>query len=125
MLFEAAASILGQVVDVPELRMSTRLWDAVKARQAMQTRRRAKVEGATYDRNRLSTGQSLRRQKYLLSGLLHCGLCGGSMTVAGAAKYRTYYCANAKEKGPSVCVGSRGLRDDPPCPWCCTVCARA
>ncbi|SDY95230.1 hypothetical protein [Citreimonas salinaria] len=33
------------------------------------------------------------------------------MTVAGAGKYKTYYCANAKEKGPSVCSGFRGLRD--------------
>ena len=33
------------------------------------------------------------------------------MTVAGAGKYKTYYCANAKEKGPSVCTGFRGLRE--------------
>lgn len=72
-------------------------------------KRTSKMEST--DRNRLSTGQALRRRKYLLSGLLQCGQCGGNMTVAGAAKYKTYYCANAKEKGPSVCTGFRGLRD--------------
>ncbi len=65
-----------QIVEVPELRIvDEELWEAVKARQDTQTRRRAKVE--TTDRNRLSSGQTLRRRKYLLSGLLHCGLCGG------------------------------------------------
>lgn len=98
------------IVEVPELRIVDQdLWDAVKARQAAQTKRRSKV--ATTDRNRLSSGQTLRRRKYLLSGLLHCGLCGGRMTVAGAGKYKTYYCADAKEKGPSVCTGFRGLRE--------------
>ncbi|MCA0964712.1 recombinase family protein [Salipiger bermudensis] len=98
------------VFEVPELRIVDQdLWDAVKARQAAQTRRRSKVP--TTDRNRLSSGQTLRRRKYLLSGLLHCGLCGGRMTVSGAGKYKTYYCADAKEKGPSVCTGFRGLRE--------------
>ncbi|SFB10216.1 Site-specific DNA recombinase [Poseidonocella pacifica] len=98
------------IVEVPELRIvSQELWDAVKARQAAQTKRGLKM--AATDRNKLSSGQALRRRKYLLSGLLHCGLCGGRMTVAGAGKYKTYYCADAKEKGPSVCIGFRGLRE--------------
>ncbi|WP_375173883.1 recombinase family protein [Pseudooceanicola sp.] len=98
------------IVEVPELSIvNQELWDAVKARQAAQTKRRSKV--ATTDRNGLSSGQTLRRRKYLLSGLLHCGLCEGRMTVAGSGKYKTYYCANAKEKGPSVCTGFRGLRE--------------
>lgn len=95
---------------MPELRIvDQELWDAVKARQAAQTKRSSKLK--TTDRNKLSAGQALRRRKYLLSGLLHCGLCGGRMTIAGAGKYKTYYCANAKEKGPSVCGGFWGLRD--------------
>lgn len=99
-----------QTVEVPELRIvDQELWDAVKARQAAQTRRTAKIKAT--DRNRLSSSQTLRRRKYLLSGLLHCGLCGSRMTVAGSGKYKTYYCANAKEMGPSVCTGFRGLRD--------------
>ncbi|MFC0200377.1 zinc ribbon domain-containing protein, partial [Paracoccus rhizosphaerae] len=95
---------------MPQLRIVDEdLWQAVKERQATQMRRREKV--ATTDRNRLSSGQTLRRRKYLLSGLLRCGLCGGSMTVAGSGKYRSYYCANAKEKGASVCGGMRGLHE--------------
>ena len=99
-----------QTVEVPDLRIvKPELWDAVKARQASQTKRRDKVP--TTDRNRLSSGQALRRRKYLLSGLLYCGLCGSGMTVAGTGKYKTFYCTSAKEKGPSVCTGFRGLRD--------------
>ena len=98
------------IFERPDLRIvDQELWDAVKARQAAMKKRTSKMEST--DRNRLSTGQALRRRKYLLSGLLQCGQCGGNMTVAGAAKYKTYYCANAKEKGPSVCTGFRGLRD--------------
>lgn len=99
-----------RTAEVPELRIvDQELWDAVKARQDLDARRRSMVE--TTDPNKLSSGQTLRRRKYLLSGLLHCGLCGGRMTMAGTGKYKTYYCANAKEMGPSVCAGFRGLRD--------------
>ncbi|OWY04615.1 resolvase [Thioclava sp. F1Mire-8] len=99
-----------QITEVPELRIIDQdLWDAVKARQEKQAKRRSKI--ASTDRNHLSSGQSLRRRKYLLSGLLHCGLCGGKMTVAGTGKYKAYYCADAKEKGKSVCAGFRGLKE--------------
>ncbi|WP_260028268.1 recombinase family protein [Leisingera caerulea] len=88
-----------RTAEVPELRIiGQELWDEVKARQAALSKRSAKIKAS--DRNKLSAGQSLRRRKYLLSGLLHCGLCGGKMTVAGSGKYKTYYCANAKEMGP-------------------------
>ncbi|EAU44721.1 recombinase family protein [Salipiger bermudensis] len=99
-----------QIVEVPQLRIvDQELWDAVKTRQESQAKRRSKMSST--DRNHLSVGQSLRRRKYLLSGLLHCGLCGGKMTVAGSGKYKAYYCANAKEKGKSVCAGFRGLKE--------------
>ncbi|QAX28721.1 recombinase family protein [Leisingera sp. NJS204] len=99
-----------RTAEVPELRIIGQdLWDEVKARQAALSKRSAKIKASV--RNKLSAGQTLRRRKYLLSGLLHCGLCGGKMTVAGSGKYKTYYCANAKEMGPSVCSGFRGLRE--------------
>lgn len=101
---------LWQIVDVPHLRIvEGDLWQAVKDRQAAQERRTVRLTST--DRNHLSTGQTLRRRRYLLSGLLRCGICGGSMTVAGSGKYRSYYCANAKEKGPSVCSGMKGLHE--------------
>lgn len=97
-------------VDVPDLRIVEQdLWNEVKARQTGLTKWRAKLE--TTDRKALSSGQSLRRRKYLLSGLLTCARCGSSMTIAGVGKYKTYYCASAKEKGASVCEGFRGLRE--------------
>ena len=34
------------------------------------------------------------------------------MTVAGKGERRRYYCANAKEKGASVCTGMPGVKDD-------------
>ena len=63
------------------------------------------------DRNGLSAGQSMRRRKHLLSGLMACGRCGGNLTVAGSGKARRYYCANAKEKGAAVCGGMPGLKE--------------
>lgn len=61
-----------QVVEVPQLRIVDEdLWQAVKERQATQARRRDKA--ATTDRNRLSSGQALRRRKYLLSACCAVG----------------------------------------------------
>ncbi|CUH36607.1 hypothetical protein JSE7799_01221 [Jannaschia seosinensis] len=89
-------------VDVPDLRIvDAELWQLVKARQAGQ--RKTLKEAAPV---------ALRRRKYLLSGLVRCGCCGGNMTVAGSGNRRAYYCANAKEKGPTICTGMPGLRLD-------------
>ncbi|MFZ7094520.1 recombinase zinc beta ribbon domain-containing protein, partial [Primorskyibacter sp. 2E233] len=90
-------------VEVPYLRIIDEdLWRAVKARQEGQRRTLAEAAPST-----------LRRKRYLLSGLVRCGQCGGNMTVAGSGRSRAYYCANAKEKGPSVC-GGIGV---PPLKW--------
>ena len=97
--------------DAPGLRIvDDELWQAVKARQDRQTKERA--EKPATDRNGLSASQSLRRRRYLLSGLLACGKCGGSLTIAGSGRRKRYYCANAKEKGPAVCAGMPGLLQD-------------
>ncbi len=97
--------------EVPELRILDQdLWLAVKERQDSLARKRSKRSPA--DTKGLSASQALRRRKYLLSGLLRCGQCGGKLTVAGSAKTRRYYCANAKEKGSSVCEGMPGLKED-------------
>lgn len=97
-----------QVSDVPALRVvDDALWQAVKDRQKGLAKVRSKR--TAHDRNGLSASQGLRRRKYLLSGLLYCGKCGGSLTVAGTSNAKRYYCANAKEKGPAVCSGMPGL----------------
>lgn len=41
--------------------------------------------------------------------LVQCEQCGGALIVAGSARYKSYYCANAKQKGPAVCTGMPGL----------------
>jgi DNA modification methylase/DNA invertase Pin-like site-specific DNA recombinase len=95
--------------EVPDLRIiSEELWQTVKRRQDAQLpQRQAHWTG---DPKRLSGSQTLRRRKYLLSGLLECGICGGKMTVAGTGSRKRYYCSNHKEKGAAVCQGISGIR---------------
>jgi site-specific DNA recombinase len=64
------------------------LWERVKARQALrQSTVGARVKGAL---QRNASGQG-RPPRYLLSGLLRCGVCGASFVLAGA---RAYACAS-------------------------------
>ena len=97
-----------QVYEVPHLRIvSNDLWDAVKKRQGELSKQKATTGKS--DKNKLSQNQALRRKKYLLSGLLECGQCGGKLTIAGTGERRRYYCADAREKGSAVCDGFKGL----------------
>lgn len=97
-----------QVVEVPHLRLlDDEQWNAARDRQKRLEKVRSQREA--HDPNGLSASQSLRRRKFLLSGLLRCGCCGGSLTVAGSGDAKRYYCANAKEKGKSVCKGMPGV----------------
>ena len=65
-------------VDVPDLRIiDDALWQAVKARQGVS--RRQLAAGASLVR--------LRRPKYLFSGLLFCGACGGRYVVASNDRF--------------------------------------
>ncbi len=96
--------------EAPELRIVEQsVWEVIKARQTAQQRIRTKR--AANDPNGLSVAQGMRRRKYLLSGLLSCGQCGGNLTIAGSGKARRYYCANAKEKGAAICAGMPGLKE--------------
>lgn len=49
----------------------------------------------------------VERSQYLLSGLVRCGRCEGSMVAGqyGAARAPKYRCKRAKEQGPEACVG--------------------
>jgi DNA invertase Pin-like site-specific DNA recombinase len=68
------------IQDAPDLRIIDQdLWDAVKAVQAGHKKVRS-AKPAT-DKKGLSVGQSFRRRKYLLSGLMSCGQFGGNLTV--------------------------------------------
>ncbi|MCG7870525.1 MAG: recombinase family protein [Candidatus Thiodiazotropha lotti] len=80
--------------DVPELRIIPQdLWDAAKARQTVLD----EIDGPLATR---------KRPQYLLSGLLECGVCSG-----GFAKVNTerYGCANARNKGASVCTNTKTI----------------
>src|SRR6056297_1189178 len=98
------------IIEKPDLRiLPDKLWERAKARQESVDAARTKAEHG--GRSGAGASQGARRRKYLLSGLLSCGQCGGNLTVAGTAHRRRYYCANAKEKGEAVCAGMPGLKE--------------
>jgi DNA invertase Pin-like site-specific DNA recombinase len=87
------------VIDVPALRIiEQELWAAVKHRQAELElpERGARI------RNTLNTRH---RTRHLLSGLLTCGTCGSSYTLAGAERYA---CAGRINRG--TCSNPRTVR---------------
>ena len=88
-----------EIVLVPELRMvSDELWDAVKARQA-EVRI---VMSRDADGNALNR---VHRRKFLLSGLLECGVCEGGFTIVDV---KDYGCATRRSKG--TCSNDRRIR---------------
>ena len=88
-----------EIMEVPELRIiDDTLWDAVKARQQSLLR--------TMGRD--SSGNPLNRahrRKFLLSGLLRCGQCGGGYTIIGKD---IYGCAARRSKG--TCANQETIR---------------
>ena len=94
-----------EVADVPQLRIiDDELWQRVKARQ--QTLRFA--IGRDAGGNALNRAH---RRKFLLSGLLVCGSCGGGYTIIGPDRYG---CAAHRSKGTctnTLLIGRRRLED--------------
>ncbi|MCZ7674606.1 MAG: recombinase family protein [Roseovarius sp.] len=77
------------IEEVPHLRIiDDGLWDKVKARQK-ETRAAMGVDGSPRP-------ERAKRPRYLFSGLLACGCCGGSFTLVGKTRYG---CASARNKG--------------------------
>jgi site-specific DNA recombinase len=88
------------VEDVQALRIvSDDMWAIVKARQS--TTRRAIVGDLGVRSERA------RRPRYLFSGLITCGSCGGGYTLVGA---RHYGCANTRNRG--TCDNRLTIRRD-------------
>ncbi len=54
-------------------------------------------------------GSGGRRPKYLLSGLLHCGSCGGKLVICD---YYRYGCSINKDRGETVCPDKGRYRRD-------------
>ena len=75
------------VAEVPELRIvDDGLWQAAKARQGELSEKYATVIEATRNAhaNRMNAAH---RPRYLLSGLLECGVCGGPYAMRGQGRY--------------------------------------
>jgi site-specific DNA recombinase len=86
------------VTEVPELRIiDDALWNAVKARQAQLALGKQPGQGF-WDR---------RRPRYLLSGLLKCGCCGGGYSIISA---KLLGCSTARNKG--TCSNRLNIRRD-------------
>ena len=87
--------------DVPHLRIVPQdLWDAVKARQrkmALNTRPSDSKQGFWQH----------QRPKYLLSGLMKCGVCGSSYTKYGQNRFA---CAGLRDRG--TCSNGLTVRGD-------------
>ena len=93
------------VAEVPELRiLDDALWQAAKARQGEISEKYATSIAATRaaQANYLN---STHRPRYLLSGLLECGMCGGSYAKRGQDRYA---CSNYIMSGS--CSNSRTIR---------------
>ena len=81
---------LWEVVEVPALRIvDDALWHAVKHRQSK----------TSFEIRRDENGNALNRahrRRFLLSGLLKCGQCGGGFTIVAQDRYG---CATRRSKG--------------------------
>ena len=90
------------VRDIPELRIIKQdLWDAVKGRQlsvTKNTRPDIDADKSFWERT---------RPKYLLSGLLKCGVCNGNYTKISQ---NLFGCATARNKG--TCDNRLNIRTD-------------
>ena len=93
-----------ETLSVPELRIvSDDLWAAVKTRQASLSAAYASSSGERKHQrsNPLNTSH---RPRFLLSGLLRCGCCGGGFTIVAKDRYG---CATRKQKG--ICHNNRTI----------------
>jgi len=84
------------VTEVPELRIIDQsLWDRVKARQ--EGRKIEQTERQAWER---------RKPRFLLTGLVKCGCCGGGFSTVGKDRFG---CSNSRNKGTSVCTNRTGI----------------
>ena len=84
------SKLLWEIVEVTQLRIiEDDLWNAVKLRQ----------RDASFEIRRDDSGNALNRahrRKFLLSGLLKCGCCGGGFIIVARDRYG---CATRRAKG--------------------------
>ena len=84
------------VTEVPELRIIDQaLWDRVKTRQ--EGRKIEQTDREAWER---------RKPRFLLTGLVKCGCCGGGFSTIGKDRFG---CSNSRNKGTSVCTNRTGI----------------
>lgn len=93
------------VTSVADLRIvPEELWAAAKARQAELEHRTP--SGML---SKPAPFWSKQRPRYLFSGLMRCGVCGGGFSKISAAHFG---CSAARNKGPTTCTNLRTIRRD-------------
>jgi site-specific DNA recombinase len=96
--------------DVPHLRIvSEAQWNAAHARLTASRQTFLKsTKGLSWGRP-----PSAVYSKYLLTGLLRCGCCGGSMTIRsgkhGRVQRQFYMCGTYRDRGSAICANSLRL----------------
>ena len=100
----------GQIacIEVPHLRIvPEELWDAARSRQAELDRRG--IGAPSTAKPGPAPFWSKQRPRYLFSGLMRCGICGGGFSKISAAHFG---CSTARNKGPLACSNLLTLRRD-------------
>ena len=94
-----------EIIEVPDLRIvDDELWGRVRARQ----------QEVSFEIGRNEQGNALNRahrRRFLLSGLLLCGCCGGGYTIIGPDRYG---CATRRSKGTcpnSLAIGRAEIEE--------------
>ncbi len=94
-------------VEVPELRILTDAeWEAAKARQRALDRNASNASGGSAPAKPFWSKQ---RPRYLFSGLMRCGCCGGGFSKISQQHFG---CSTARNKGPTACTNRLGIRRD-------------
>ncbi|WP_237213357.1 recombinase family protein [Falsiroseomonas oryziterrae] len=105
-LARRAAAAEAVVTEIPELRIvADELWAAAKARQEALDRKGA-TTGVEAPKGAFWAKQ---RPRYLFSGLMVCGACGGGFSKISAAHFG---CSTARNKGPTACTNRLTVRRD-------------
>jgi hypothetical protein len=96
------------ITEVPELRIiDDELWEAVKARQKEIEEQHAPAIEAVREAHKRNRLRGAQRPRYLLSGLLFCGCCGGPVALRGQDRYA---CSN--HVNSATCTNTRSIRRD-------------
>jgi DNA invertase Pin-like site-specific DNA recombinase len=94
------------ITEVPELRIiDDELWEAVKARQREIEEQHAPAIEAVREAHKRNRLRGAQRPRYLLSGLLFCGCCGGPVALRGQDRY-----ACSKHVNSGTCTNTRSIR---------------